>query len=262
MNEIEKFELAGATGLVYHPGTATLNNYEELKAKAEAVAAYVDSVELTDDNVQECKKLLSRARSVVNCLDDRRKEIKKAMLEPYNAVADQINEISGIVTEAENRLRSEVKDMETNERNAKAAKIEDMFLRAAESYEWYSTMDQDKLKEQLIKPEWSNKSTALSAITAGIVGGLTRVNSDLIAISRMTNSKEIGIEYRQCLDMDVAIATAESKIKIAEKMKNVTDAAEVESEEETMTVRVTGHDNVTIFCSALVRLGIEYEVLE
>lgn len=72
------------------------------------------------------KKELSRLRREI---DDRRKEIKKAYLAPYNDFEAQVKELLTMIDAPLEQIKGFVTEMENRERQAKRAEIEAYFLR-------------------------------------------------------------------------------------------------------------------------------------
>lgn len=66
--------------------------YLDLIERAKAVADTIDAFEINEDNVKEAKEILANARKLTGALDDRRKEIKKQILAPYQILETQIKE--------------------------------------------------------------------------------------------------------------------------------------------------------------------------
>src|SRR5699024_12332068 len=65
---------------------------------------------------------------------DRRISIKKEMLQPYNTFESQVKDIVSIVKQADNVVRSQVKEIEERDREAKRQELEALFNKRSEEH--------------------------------------------------------------------------------------------------------------------------------
>ena len=80
-----------------HPGEVAIDNFQEMKDALAQVLARYENVVYTEDMLSDAKadkKELTRLRKEI---DDRRKEIKKAYLAPYNDFEVQVKELLAMV---------------------------------------------------------------------------------------------------------------------------------------------------------------------
>ena len=79
------------------PGQVSIDNFQELKTALTAVLERYEGMVYTEDRLADAKadkKELSRLRRDI---DDRRKEIKKAYLAPYQDFEAQVKELLAMV---------------------------------------------------------------------------------------------------------------------------------------------------------------------
>src|SRR5688572_7638784 len=126
MNEIEVMQLTHNDILV-QAGLVQFNAFEKLKAEAAALADQIKTVEVTDENLKQSKKLLAAVNKRVKLLEDKRIAIKKEVLQSYNLFEDQVKEIVAIVKEADETVRVQVKHLEEQERNEKHEILKELF---------------------------------------------------------------------------------------------------------------------------------------
>ena len=80
-----------------HPGEVVIDNFLEMKDALAQVLARYENVVYTEDMLSDAKadkKELTRLRKEI---DDRRKEVKKAYLAPYNEFEAQVKELLAMV---------------------------------------------------------------------------------------------------------------------------------------------------------------------
>src|SRR4051794_7228445 len=102
--------------IVVKQGSIQFNDYENVKQQAIKLAEEIKTVEVTEDNIKQSKKLLAAVNKRLKELDDKRISIKKVMLEPYQLFEEQVKEIAAIVKDADQDVREQVKYLEEFER--------------------------------------------------------------------------------------------------------------------------------------------------
>ena len=111
------------------PGQVSIDNFQELKAALTNALARYQGVVYTDSMLAEAKadkKELSRLRTDIR---NRRLEIKKAYLAPYEEFDAQVKELLAMVDAPLDEIKSFVSKMEDREKEAKRQEIEAYFLR-------------------------------------------------------------------------------------------------------------------------------------
>src|SRR5699024_8743447 len=110
------------------PGRIAIDNLEEMKAALSGVLARYEHVVYTEAMLADAeadKKELTRVRKDI---DDRRKEIKKAYLEPYNQFEGQIKERLAMIDGPMDAIKEFVYGMEEKEKEEKRGEIEAYFM--------------------------------------------------------------------------------------------------------------------------------------
>jgi hypothetical protein len=233
-------------------GSIAFEGYEELKEMALQVAEYVNSVEVTEDNVKESKKLLAKVNKSIKELEDRRIAIKKEILEPYNDFEVQVKEIVGIVKEADTKVRDQVKELEELEREAKKAQIEEIWNLRANAYTaTFLTFD------DFLTPQHLNKTVTLKKVEEEMTDFLERVEKDLKTMMMLPNSKEVMIEYQNCLDLNDAIAIAEMRKESEKEARRILH----ESDSQVFIIQLNSEKDFLFAKSLLESNKIEYTLL-
>ena len=93
------------------PGQVSIDNFQELKTALTAVLTRYEGVVYTEDRLADAKadkKELSRLRRDI---DERRKEIKKAYLAPYQDFEAQVKELLAMVDAPLDEIKTFVSEM-------------------------------------------------------------------------------------------------------------------------------------------------------
>lgn len=182
-------------GNIYFP------EYKKLKQQAQELAEWISNITVDPENVKENKRLLAAVNKSVNELETRRKAIKNCMLEPYNEFEQQVKEIVGIVKDADEVVRQQVKALEEQERQAKKATIEDLFNKRIVHYSFRDLFTFD----DFLKPQHLNKTVTIDSVEKDIVSFLSKITADLKAIESMPESKDVLSCYLDTKDLAAAL---------------------------------------------------------
>lgn len=184
-------------------------NHEEIKHEvAEKVKLYANIV-YTDNQIKEAKADRAKLNKFVKALEDKRKEIKKQCLTPYEDFEKKMKEIIAIVNEPIAIIDRQVKGYEDQK---KAEKIEEI--------KKYWILQADKIPEvtldAIFNQKWLNASVSMKSIQDEINAKLEQIKND---IATLENLPEFGFEakevYKSTLDVNKAINEAKRMSDIA-----------------------------------------------
>lgn len=241
-------------GLEVVQGKVAFPHFEKLKEEAILVAQKIDEMEVTEENVKETKKTLARVNRAVKALNDRRIQVKKTLLEPYDAFAEQVKEIETIVKTADERVRQQVRDMEEADREEKKEHLRDIFEKRLAMYEYAKVMSFD----DWIHSGHLNKSSTLAANEKDMTETLEKWERDIKMLSDMPHSEDLIREYRESKDIVIAIEAVKSVLAEKEKQKEVLQ--EVTGKEEYL-IKVFSKKDLKLAEMLLSENEIEFETL-
>lgn len=199
------------------PGAIVFKEFEELKRQAQEIAEFINSVDSSEENAAQAKKVLAASRKSVKALGEKRIEIKKAYLLPYENFEQQIKEITAIFDTAETALSKKLKAYEIAGRAEKMKMIES-------AYEFVVTPDMRRYAplDWFMKPEYLNKTVSMARIEKELREKTNTVTTDLNAIETMEHAPEIAAEYIQSGGfLSGAIAAVQARHKVQETAKLV-----------------------------------------
>lgn len=222
----------------YQQGTVLFPQYEEYLLLAHEVAAVLDSMPLTEDNIQEVKKSLADARKIVDALNARRIEVKKALLEPYNTLEAQVKMITGVIDEADAKLRVKVREMEEDQREQKKRALKNIWDQRAALYDFPSLIP--NAFDLWLTPQHLNKSTPFSKAEQDMVNWMERVQREVVTICSMPDKLAILEEYAKTTDMAHAVSTVIARNERMAKLQ------QVEVGPSTATFIVTGDKDISL----------------
>jgi hypothetical protein len=201
--------------IVVKQGSIQFNDYENVKQQAIKLAEEIKTVEVTEDNIKQSKKLLAAVNKRLKELDDKRISIKKVMLEPYQLFEEQVKEIAAIVKDADQDVREQVKYLEEFERLEKSDEIEEIFEKRKQHYSFRDLVH----FYQFLKPQHLNKSTSIAAVEKEIIEFLENIEADIKATFNMVHGDEILSAYFKSFNLGLAITQVSKEIAHREQIQ-------------------------------------------
>lgn len=195
---IETYDL-NDTNIRVTESVITFPEYERLLHQAHQVAEMVRSTEVTEDNIKETKKLLANVNKAVGRLEDKRKEVKRHAMEPYIAFEAQVKEIVNVVKEADQGVRSMVRELEEREREAKKAELLEEWQGRQEHY----TVTEVVTFGQRLTPQHLNKTASFNKAIEDMAQWLEAKQRDWETAQSLSN--DVAVKWVESLELSTAI---------------------------------------------------------
>lgn len=195
LKELDNLNISLQVGFIDFP------EYDNLLAQATEVAEYLKTLEVNEDNIKENKKILAQANKAIKELNNRRIKIKKSIMEPYNEFAEKVKNIESIVKEADELIRSQVRDLEEKEREEKKVQIQEIWDKRISAYEYAKIMTFGDFLES----KHLNKTTTLKKVEDEMVETLEKWEKDLKLLSGMEDAKDLIRAYSFTQDVTEAM---------------------------------------------------------
>ena len=218
-------------------------NYEELKTEIQKKANDYMNLVYTADQIKDAKKDRVKLNKFVTALEDKRKEIKKQVMQPYTAFEKQEKELIGIVNQAVANIDTQIKGYEEAVRQEKLEKVKEIYQKTI------GDLDRTVPFEKIYKDSWLNVSTTLKSITTEIAEIRDKVDSDLKVINADTSPYvfEMKEEYLKAFDLTAAMMkkqkleeTAKKKALFEEEQKQKEAQRQQQLKEEAQKVASAG----------------------
>lgn len=218
-------------------------NYEELKTEIQKKANDYMNLVYTADQIKDAKKDRAKLNKFVTALEDKRKEIKKQVMQPYTAFEKQEKELIGIVNQAVANIDTQIKGYEEAVRQEKLEKVKEIYKKTI------GDLDRTVPFKKIYKDSWLNVSTTLKSITTEIAEIRDKVDSDLKVINADTSPYvfEMKEEYLKAFDLTAAMMkkqkleeTAKKKALFEEEQKQKEAQKQQRLKEEAQKVASAG----------------------
>lgn len=208
MNKLMKIEnIEVVQGIIKFP------EYKKLKKEAADVAEFVKNIKVDEENIKESKKLLAAINKSISKLEDKRKAVKSEIIKPYTDFETQVKEIVTIVKNADEIVRTQVKDLEEEERQKKAEDLREIWNLRIEQYDFAKVISFDNW----LIPKHLNKTASFTKVEDEMVEFLEKCERDIEILSTMEDSEDLILEYKKYNDVSIAIRNV--KIRKEEKKK-------------------------------------------
>lgn len=165
------------------PGTIEWN-FEELKKQLSAEMKRYESIVYTDDNIKEAKTDIAGLRKLQKEVNDRKIEIKKTFLEPYETFEAQANELKAIIEKPIAVIDEKIKDYEARRKKGVLEKIRTYFNESAASL---PEAIREKAFGKIYQDKWLNATAKVSEWKGGIDAGVESIKQDYETIRSMTS---------------------------------------------------------------------------
>lgn len=198
-------------------------NYDEIKTEMANKVADYKAMVYSDDQIKDAKKDRAELNKLVKAMEDKRKEIKKLCLEPYNKFENQMKDLVAIVNEPIGIIDNQIKAYEDEQKQKKIAEIR----------EYYAGKGCDIDLDKFYDKKWENASVTMTAVKTAIDSKVEEINADLKILEAETEYAFEAIDaYKKTLDIryamseiqrlkDMAVRKAEFDAKSKEEPKKV-----------------------------------------
>ena len=211
-------------------------NFEEIKEVLKNGLKEYKNMEFTEDSKKEAKATVASLRKLKKSVNDKRLEVKKSFMIPYNTFESQVKELDALIDEPINLINNQIEEFERKRIAEKKAMINEVYASIMEEHPDISEL---LPIARIYDSRWENATTTKKSIADAITQHLERVEKDLATIRSMQSEfEDKGIEkYKETLELSDAIATMnqyqkqKEEILVREKERAERIAEEVKKEQ-------------------------------
>lgn len=158
-----------------------ISNIEEIIKWAKEQTEYDRTAIVTMDNIADAKSRATAINKVIECIDKKRKEVKKAYNAPYDTFEKKLKEATAVLTEARMNLWNQVVAIDQKEKEEKEARLKHFYEELVLSGNCITI----KLWEKIVDPAWLNKGKSENAAKEDIRKIYEQQISDIAAIKAL-----------------------------------------------------------------------------
>lgn len=206
-----------------------------IKEQLAPLAAEIDksvsdalSLAVTPDTLTSVKKTRASLRKSFDELEQQRKNLKSAIMEPYDVFMEEVYTpmISVRFTDGDAELKRKINAVETQLRQEKIDDLRDYFRELADSehLEW---LDYERGEFNV------TMSKSRTMLHGAVDAFVEKVAGDVTAIQAMPESDEILVEYKRTLNLGIAVGTVQARHAAVEQERREREhLAEMRKREE------------------------------
>lgn len=207
---------------------------EKIGALIDEKTKDLDKLECTEENKQEVKKRRAEINNTLTVLEDRRKEIKNKLLEPYNVFNEKYeNECKNKLENASKLLKGKIDYIEQQQLAEKESELREFAYQHIEANNLSQLIGFDNIGLNI------TLSASIKSLKEQILDFINKVVSDLKLIDMEEYKEEISIEYIQSLNfVDAKTKVIERHRQLEELKKQQENIQEKIQEEQKVVEKV------------------------
>lgn len=182
-------------------GIVNISNFEEIKANVQASMELYKSMTFTEDTLSEAKSTVATLRKLSKHLDDKRKDVKRKCMMPYEEFENKIKELQNIIAEPIELITRQTKEYEDKRIKQKKEEIQQIYDDCIEGMQEYIPL------ERIYDRTWENKGTSAKKIKEAIETYVDNAKMSVETIKNMhSEAEQRALEaFKRTLDLSVAV---------------------------------------------------------
>lgn len=182
-------------------GIVNISNFEEIKANVQASMELYKSMTYTEDTLSEAKSTVATLRKLSKHLDDKRKDVKRKCMMPYEEFEDKIKELQNIIAEPIELITRQTREYEDKRIKQKKEEIQQIYDDCIEGMQEYIPL------ERIYDRTWENKGTSAKKIKEAIETYVDNAKMSVETIKNMhSEAEQRALEaFKKTLDLSVAV---------------------------------------------------------
>ena len=197
-------------------------NGEELKAWLTEKVQYYNSIVVTPETIKAVKDDKAKLTKLRAALEERRKEVKRQCMAPYEDFERRYKELLALIDEPIGKIDTQIKALDEQEQQEKYNRVKDYFGCCMSS-----SLDVpiDVNFDRILNPKWKNKTIKADTLEKEIWDTLCRIKADVEELnSYYTGSPHytaIMNTYVQGYDKACALAYAAALVQQEQRQRAV-----------------------------------------
>ena len=203
-------------------------NKEELEAAVRAKIAGYENVVYTEENIKAAKNDRAELNKLIKAIEERRKQVKNIINEPYAVFEAELKEITALINEPVALIDQQVKAFEEKQKKEKKAAIK------ATYDENIGDLTEVLPFEKIFDSRYLNQTYKLATAQKEIVDKIDTVKTDLETIDSLDSKYKLNAKdvYIKTLDLSKALAENKRLADLEEKLEAERKAAEAKKAQE------------------------------
>lgn len=201
-------------------------NFDELKTELTTRLEKYNNLTYTEETIKDAKEDRAGLNKFKEAIENRRKEIKKLCLKPYEDFEKKVKELTGLIDQPIIVIDTQIKNFDNQRIEAKKNDIQDFYNSVIEDLAEILTLD------KIFNQKWLNVTYKMANIQKEIIETIGKVKGNLNIIKdlKLEPAMELQVKDKYITTLDFGLAMAE-KTRL-ENLKKAFKARETIQEEQ------------------------------
>ena len=155
-------------------------NKPELMEAIKARVASYENVVYTADTIKQAKSDRAELNKLIKAIEDKRKEVKKQLLEPYEEFEAEVKELLAVIKKPTEMIDKQVKEYEQQQKDFKKSQLKTQFDRDHLAKELSGKVT----FEDVFEERYLNVSVSLASAWTDISNKLKKIQTEIDMINR------------------------------------------------------------------------------
>lgn len=207
------------------------NNGEEVKAWLGDVMQKYEGLVVTPESMRSAKEDKAKLNKLRTALEERRKEVKRDYLAPYQRFEEKYKELLVLIDKPIASIDTQIRALDEQERQQKYDRLKAYFGQCVTGA---APNDAAFIRfEDILNPKWANKTLSESKLEQELCDTVTRIYGERDELAKLYSGSKhltaILTEFGKRYDKSAAMAYAE-QLRLAEEQQAARAAQEAERE--------------------------------
>ncbi len=214
--------------VIYKPNESDLVqaiefNHEEIKAELAIQLKKYDNLVYSESSIKAAKTDRATLNKFKDAIENRRKEIKKACLKPYEDFESKVKEIVAMIDKPIMAIDTQVKTFEQMKKDEKLDGIKQVYVDRVGDLAQLVPFD------KIYNARWLNATYKGTDIEQEIIDLFTKVDNDLRVIDELHSDYDLQIKHAYLKNFDLTVALQE-KNRLEEQAAKMAEYKRIEAE--------------------------------
>ena len=196
-------------------------NFEALERELTEKLAKYNSLIVTEESIKDAKADKANLNKLRTALEDKRKEVKKEVMAPYNEFEAKIKKLVALIDQPIKSIDGQLKEFDEMRKQEKIKEIEIRYNGIIPG-EYQDIIP----LERVMTPQWLNVTTSLAKIEEELKSLATRTKLDMMVIDTFEEEYRLPVreEYIRTLDIEKALMKKQALMEAKEAFKKREEA--------------------------------------
>lgn len=199
-------------------------NSEEIRKQVQMMMSAYTDVVYTEDTMKAAKDDRATLNKFKKVIEDRRKEVKKKCMEPYEQFEKEVKEITALIDKPIGMIDSQIKEYEEKQKAEKKSQIQ------AAYDESIGDFGNDLPFERVFDTRYLNATFSLSKAMSEVIEKIEKFKTDIATIDSLDSKHKLNVRdvYVRTLDLSQAMAEDRRLRELEERLEADRKKAEAE----------------------------------